>query len=238
VIKAGLLRPGHAIAAPSRERRIVNATSVALSSTFLAGAVAYEYRRENHPDAYEREKPIWDAVYNGAIGVLLGVGALELYDIAFVPAAGRRRNAAVINRIDETGSLPAEMRRAPGGIALEVGGGGVARAGYTFGIIRHYLYGHASAGVALTGVEPIAVGPSLLVRLDIYPMGARSGAFRTYVAPAAVAETDFQSIGLSVGYDSGLTWLAQSVNLLIGTRTLYGTQSRVTSVSFYVGTEL
>ncbi len=238
VIKAGLLRPGHAIAAPSRERRIVNATSVALSSTFLAGAVAYEYYRQQ-PDFSHEDAPAGYDFANAAMySSLLSVAALELYDIAFVPAAGRRRNAAVINRIDETGSLPAEMRRAPGGIALEVGGGGVARVGYTFGIIRHYLYGHASAGVALTGVEPIAVGPSLLVRLDIYPMGARSGAFRTYVAPAAVAETDFQSIGLSVGYDSGLTWLTQSVNLLIGTRTLYGTQSGVTSVSFYVGTEL
>ncbi|MFP4485043.1 MAG: PEGA domain-containing protein, partial [Spirochaetaceae bacterium] len=178
VIKAGLLRPGHAIAAPSRERRIVNATSVALSSAFLAAQVAYEYWRENPPDEYEREKPIWDAVYNGAIVAALGVAALELYDIAFVPAAGRRRNAATLAEIDRTGSLPEEMRREPGGIAVEVGGGGVARAGYTFGIIRHYLYGHASAGVALTGVEPLTVGPNLLLRLDVYPMGARSGAFR------------------------------------------------------------
>ncbi|MFP4485250.1 MAG: hypothetical protein ACLFO1_10395, partial [Spirochaetaceae bacterium] len=107
-----------------------------------------------------------------------------------------------------------------------------------FGIIRHYLYGHASAGVALTGVEPLTVGPSLLLRLDVYPMGARSGAFRSYVGPVALGETDFQTLGLTVGYDSGVTWLTEAANVLIGTRTLYGTQSGATSVSFYLGTEL
>ncbi|MFW5786371.1 MAG: PEGA domain-containing protein [bacterium] len=235
-IKAGLVRPSHLIAAPEREAAIVSGLSFGLSAVTASTMVYQDYLRHN-VEEYHKTIEYRIANITSVVGGL-GVFGLELYDLAFAPSAARRRNAATLGQIRETGSLPAPDNREPSGITVELGGNAPARVGYTFRMVRYFLYGHASLGATLTGVEPVKVGPALMARAEWYPLGHLSGATRPYLAPTLLAESDLETLGVSAGYDFGVKWLTSLGNYSLGSRALWGLTRGVEGLSFYAGVQM
>lgn len=231
VLKTAVLRPGHWYGGRTREAAILSGVT-----TLSAGLLGWGGQRVEH--IAEPGSALQRAAGSGQyVGVsLTTIGAL--YDLAVAPGAARRRNAALIAEIDRSGALPSRELREPGGFSLEAGGASIFRGGYTFRLLRHYLYGHASVGAVLRGVSPYLVAPGLLVRLDVFPMGPRTGHVRPYVGPALALDWDFSTIGLAAGYDYGFALLLRRLSVTIGSRGLWGLRSGLPGTYFFLGVQI
>ncbi len=235
-VKIGIVRPSHLIAAPERESAIVSGLSFGLSAVTASTMLYQDYLRNNVEEYHTTiEYRIADITW--IVGAL-GVVGLELYDLAFAPSAARRRNADTIEQIRQSGSLPRSEQREPSGLTMELGGSALTRIGYTFPLVRHFLYGHASLGAAATGIGPVKIGPTLMIRTEWYPLGHLAGVTRPYLAPSLVVESDLETFGMSVGYDFGVKWLTSLGNFSLGSRALWGLRRRIAGVSFYAGVQL
>ena len=235
-VKIGIVRPSHLIAAPERESAIVSGLSFGLSAVTASTMLYQDYLRNNVEEYHTTiEYRIADITW--IVGAL-GVVGLELYDLAFAPSAARRRNADTIEQIRQSGSLPRSEQREPSGLTMELGGSALTRIGYTFPLVRHFLYGHASLGAAVTGIGPVKAGPTLMIRTEWYPLGHLAGVTRPYLAPSLVVESDLETFGMSAGYDFGVKWLTSLGNFSLGSRALWGLRRRIEGVSFYAGVQL
>lgn len=224
LLKAALIRPAHWIAATPQEKLIVSGASLGLALLGAAGEAIIRNRSDN---------PFAGSEFQ--VAAILTMPAAAIYDLGFAPSAGRRRNARTLQTIEETGTLPSRDYRSPEGWSVELGGAGIARGGYTLGLIEPYLFAGGLLGISLSDLDPAGLALSGLLRLDAYPLGSLTGAVRPVVGPVFTLESDFRGWGMSAGYDFGVTWLLDRVDLSVGSRALWGIRSGNRGISYYLG---
>jgi hypothetical protein len=228
---ASLVRVGHLMAGDDLAALIITGANI----LGLAAGSLYVYP----PEAWTPTSDSVDLLSNiTSVGALVLLGGSALFDIAFTASAVERANARVLDRVARTGSVPSADPRRPRNLTSELGGASLARIGYRVPIVPQVFGVTALAGAGLISDSPPAVAPSLALRLDVYPFGRLTGVLRPYFGPIAVADTNFETVGVSVGYEFGWRLLTPILDVYAGSRRLFSLIDALAGRYWFVGIAL